>query len=156
MQKQIVEAQQGVQIAERVADAAVKKANGEAAGVKVQAEAEAQRVKMIATAEAEKLRVMGNAEAERTKVTGDAEASKILAIGKSNAESYEQQVKAIGGNGFVQMKVAEIIGEKGVKIIPDVLITGGDGGKGGGVIDLLGLKLLESWGKDKAEKTPEA
>lgn len=156
MQKQIVEAQQGVQIAERVADAAVKKANGEAAGVKVQAEAEAQRVKMIATAEAEKLRVMGNAEAERTKVTGDAEASKILAIGKSNAESYEQQVKAIGGNGFVQMKVAEIIGEKGVKIIPDVLITGGDGGKGGGVIDLLGLRLLESWGKNKAEKTPEA
>ena len=155
MQKQIVEAQQGVQIAERVADAAVKKANGEAAGVKVQAEAEAQRVKMIATAEAEKLRVMGNAEAERTKVTGDAEASKILAIGKSNAESYEQQVKAIGGNGFVQMKVAEIIGEKGVKIIPDVLITGGDGGKGGGVIDLLGLRLLESWGKNKAEKTPE-
>ena len=153
MQKQIVEAQQGVQIAERIADAAVKKATGEATGVKVQAEAEAQRVKLIATAEAEKLRVMGNAEAERTKVTGDAEASKILAIGKSNAEAYEQQVKAIGGNGFVQMKVAEIIGEKGVKIIPDVLITGGgDGSKGGGVIDLLGLKLLESWGKDKEDK----
>ena len=153
MQKQIVEAQQGVQIAERIADAAVKKATGEATGVKVQAEAEAQRVKLIATAEAEKLRVMGNAEAERTKVTGDAEASKILAIGKSNAEAYEQQVKAIGGNGFVQMKVAEIIGEKGVKIIPDVLITGGgDGSKGGGVIDLLGLKLLESWGKDKVNE----
>jgi uncharacterized membrane protein YqiK len=155
MQKQIVEAQQGVQIAERIADAAVKKANGEAAGVKVQAEAESQRVKLIATAEAERLRVMGNAEAERTRVTGDAEASKILAIGKSNAEAYEQQVKAIGGNGFVQMKVAEIIGEKGVKIIPDVLITGGGEG-GGSVIDLLGLKLLESWGKDKTDKLPEA
>jgi uncharacterized membrane protein YqiK len=157
MQKQIVEAQQGVQIAERIADAAVKKANGEAAGVKVQAEAESQRVKLIATAEAEKLRVMGNAEAERTRVTGDAEASKILAIGKSNAEAYEQQVKAIGGNGFVQMKVAEIIGEKGVKIIPEVLIAGGgEGGGAGSVMDLLGLKLLESWGKDKVEKLPEA
>jgi uncharacterized membrane protein YqiK len=156
MQKQIVEAQQGVQIAERVADAAVKKANGEAAGVKVQAEAESQRVKLIATAEAEKLRVMGNAEAERTRITGEAEASKILAIGKSNAEAYEQQVKAIGGNGFVQMKVAEIIGEKGVKIIPDVLITGGSGEGGSHVIDLLGLKLLESWGKDKGNKLPEA
>jgi uncharacterized membrane protein YqiK len=157
MQKQIVEAQQGVQIAERVADAAVKKANGEAAGVKVQAEAEAQRVKLIATAEAEKLRVMGNAEAERTRITGEAEASKILAIGKSNAEAYEQQVKAIGGNGFVQMKVAEIIGANGVKIIPDVLITGGSGeGGGSNVIDLLGLKLLESWGKDKGNKLPEA
>jgi uncharacterized membrane protein YqiK len=156
MQKQIVEAQQGVQIAERVADAAVKKANGEAAGVKVQAEAESQRVKLIAQAEAEKLRVMGNAEAERTRATGDAEAAKILAIGKSNAQAYEEQVKAIGGNGFVQMKVAEIIGEKGVKIIPDVLITGGGEGGGGSVIDLLGLKLLESWGKDKGNKLPEA
>ena len=99
---------------------------------------------------------MGNAEAERTRVTGEAEASKILAIGKSNAEAYEQQVKAIGGNGFVQMKVAEIIGEKGVKIIPDVLITGGGEGGGSNVIDLLGLKLLESWGKDKGNNLPQA
>jgi uncharacterized membrane protein YqiK len=156
MQKQIVEAQQGVQIAERIADAAVKKANGEAAGVKVQAEAESQRVKLIAQAEAEKLRLMGNAEAERTRATGDAEAAKILAIGKSNAQAYEEQVKAIGGDGFVKMKVAEIIGEKGVKIIPDVLIAGGGEGGGGSVMDLLGLKLLESWGKDKGEKLPEA
>jgi uncharacterized membrane protein YqiK len=156
MQKQIVEAQQGVQIAERIADAAVKKANGEAAGVKVQAEAESQRVKLIAQAEAEKLRLMGNAEAERTRATGDAEAAKILAIGKSNAQAYEEQVKAIGGDGFVKMKVAEIIGEKGVKIIPDVLIAGGGEGGGGSVMDLLGLKLLESWGKDKVEKLPEA
>jgi uncharacterized membrane protein YqiK len=156
MQKQIVEAQQGVQIAERIADAAVKKANGEAAGVKVQAEAESQRVKLIAQAEAERLRLMGNAEAERTRATGDAEAAKILAIGKSNAQAYEEQVKAIGGDGFVKMKVAEIIGEKGVKIIPDVLIAGGGEGGGGSVMDLLGLKLLESWGKDKVEKLPEA
>jgi uncharacterized membrane protein YqiK len=156
MQKQIVEAQQGVQIAERIADAAVKKANGEAAGVKVQAEAESQRVKLIAQAEAERLRLMGNAEAERTRATGDAEAAKILAIGKSNAQAYEEQVKAIGGDGFVKMKVAEIIGEKGVKIIPDVLIAGGGEGGSGSVMDLLGLKLLESWGKDKVEKLPEA
>jgi uncharacterized membrane protein YqiK len=156
MQKQIVEAQQGVQIAERIADAAVKKANGEAAGVKVQAEAESQRVKLIAQAEAERLRLMGNAEAERTRATGDAEAAKILAIGKSNAQAYEEQVKAIGGDGFVKMKVAEIIGEKGVKIIPDVLIAGGGEGGGGSVMDLLGLKLLESWGKDKVVELPEA
>jgi uncharacterized membrane protein YqiK len=156
MQKQIVEAQQGVQIAERIADAAVKKANGEAAGVKVQAEAESQRVKLIAQAEAERLRLMGNAEAERTRATGDAEAAKILAIGKSNAQAYEEQVKAIGGDGFVKMKVAEIIGEKGVKIIPDVLIAGGGEGAGGSVMDLLGLKLLESWGKDKVVILPEA
>jgi uncharacterized membrane protein YqiK len=150
IQKQIVQAQQGVQIAERVADAAVKKANGEATSVKVQAEAESQRVKLIATAEAEKLRVMGNAEAERTRVTGEAEATKILAIGKSNAEAYELQVKSIGADGFVKMKVTESIGQNGIKIMPDVLIAGGGEG-GSGVMDLLGLRLLESWGKEKKE-----
>ena len=156
MQKQIVQAQQGVQIAERVADAAVKKANGEAASVKVQAEAESQRVKLIAGAEADKLRMMGNAEAEKTRVTGEAEATKILAIGKSNAEAYELQVKSIGADGFVKMKVTEIIGREGVKIIPDVLIAGGGTEGGGSVMDLLGLKLLESWGKDKKVEVPEA
>ncbi len=149
MQKQIVQAQQGVQIAERVADAAVKKANGEASSVKVQAEAEAQRVKLIAQAESEKLRMMGSAEADRTRATGEAEAAKVLAIGKSNAEAYELQVKSIGGEGFVKMKIAEIIGKEGVRIMPDVLISGGNGEKSGSVIDLIGLKLLENWDTNK-------
>ncbi len=156
MQKQIVQAQQGVQIAERVADAAVKKANGEATSTKVQAEAESQRVKLIASAEAEKLRMMGNAEAEKTRVTGEAEATKILAIGKSNAEAYELQVKSIGAEGFVKMKVTDSIGQNGIKIMPDVLIAGGGTEGGGSVMDLLGLKLLESWGKDKKVEIPEA
>jgi uncharacterized membrane protein YqiK len=146
MQKKIVEAQEGVQIADRIADAAVKKANGEASSVKLQAEAESQRVKLLANAEAEKLRMMGNAEAERTRATGEAEAAKILAIGKSNAESYELQVKSVGAEGFVRMKVTESIGKEGVKIIPDVLITGAGEGNSS-VIDLLGLKLLENWKK---------
>jgi uncharacterized membrane protein YqiK len=144
MQKKIVEAQEGVQIADRIADAAVKKANGEASSVKLQADAESQRVKLLANAEAEKLRMMGNAEAERTRVTGEAEAAKILAIGRSNAESYELQVKSVGADGFVRMKITESIGKEGVKIIPDVLITGVESG-GSSVVDLLGLKLLESW-----------
>lgn len=153
MQKEIVKAQQGVQIAERIADAAVKKANGEAAGVKVQSEAEAQRVKVIAQAEAEKLRLMGNAEAERTRATGEAEAAKILAVGKSNATSYQLQVESMGGDNFVKMKIAEIIGKEGVKIMPDVLIAGGEGG--GQIVDLLGLKMLENWQKN-GDKLPEA
>ncbi|HMX41257.1 MAG TPA: SPFH domain-containing protein, partial [Saprospiraceae bacterium] len=111
MQKEIVSAQQGVQIAERVAESAVKKANGEAQSVKIQAGAEAERVKLTAAAdaervkltavaEAERVRLTGSAEAERTRLTGDAEAAKILAIGKSNAESYELQVKAMGSDEF--------------------------------------------------------
>jgi uncharacterized membrane protein YqiK len=153
MQKEIVQAQQGVQIAERIAESAVKKASGEAQSIKIQAEAEAERVKMIAGADAEKVRLMGNAEAARTQITGEAEATKILAIGKSNAESYELQVKAMGGDSFTRLKIMEVIGKEGVKIIPEVLITGGGDGNGSGssIVDLMGIKLLEQWKKD--EKT---
>ena len=154
MQREIVQAQQGVQIAERIAESAVKKANGEAQGIKIQAGAEAERVKLIAGADAEKVKLMGNAEAERTRVTGEAEASKILAIGKSNAESYELQVEAMGGEQFTRLKIMEIIGKEGVKIIPDVLIAGGSGEGGSSIVDLLGIRLLEQWNKDG--KKPEA
>jgi uncharacterized membrane protein YqiK len=152
MQKEIVKAQQGVQIAERIADASVKKASGEAESIKIQAAADAEKVKLIAGADAEKIRLMGNAEAERTRVTGDAEAEKILAIGKSNAESYELQVQAMGGDQFTRLKIMEVIGKEGVKIIPDVLIAGGEGGSS--IVDLLGIKMLEQW--NKTGKTPDA
>ncbi|MEN9611032.1 MAG: hypothetical protein RLZZ628_1846 [Bacteroidota bacterium] len=152
IQKQMVQAQQGVQIAERTADAAVKKANGEAASIKVQAGAESERVQLIARAEAEKLRMMGNAEAERTRVTGEAEALKILAIGKSNAEAYQLQVEAMGGEQFTRLKIVEIIGKEGVKIIPDILINNNGTGGGSSIVDLLGVKMLENWKKeDKKE-----
>ncbi|MEO0044622.1 MAG: hypothetical protein RL329_4071 [Bacteroidota bacterium] len=149
IQKQMVQAQQGVQIAERTADAAVKKANGEAASIKVQAGAESERVQLIARAEAEKLRMMGNAEAERTRVTGEAEALKILAIGKSNAEAYQLQVEAMGGEQFTRLKIAEIIGKEHIKIIPDILINSGGASGGSSIVDLLGVKMLENWKKEE-------
>ena len=135
IQKQIVQADQGVQIAERVADAAVKKAGGDATSVKLNAAAEAERTKVLA-----------DAEAQRITRTGDAEAGKILAIGKANAESYQLQVDAMGGDNFTRSKIAEIIGREKVKVMPDILITGGEGGGNGALSGLLGMKLMEELG----------
>ena len=90
-------------------------------------------------------------------MTGNAEAEKILAIGKANAESYELQVKAMGGDNFTRTKIAETIGREKVKIIPDILITGASGDASGGPIaSLLGLKLMEELGsrKSQAEMKP--
>ena len=56
IQKEIVKADQGVLIAERIADASVKKATGEANSVRLQATAEADRLRLMATGEAEKIR----------------------------------------------------------------------------------------------------
>jgi uncharacterized membrane protein YqiK len=159
MQKEIVKADQGVLIAERIADASVKKATGDANSVRLQANAEADRVKLLASGEAERTRVLAKAdsekiellakaEAERISLTGNAEAEKILAIGKSNAESYKLSVEAMGGDNFTQLKVIESIATEKVKIMPDVLIGGGGDNANGGISGLLGLQLLEKLGKN--------
>ncbi len=164
MQKDIVKAQQSVEIAERTANATVKKAEGDASGVKLAVGAEAEATKMRALAEAEATRarakadseavkLKADAEAERISKTGIAEASKIQAIGKSTAEAYELAVKALGGENFTRYKITEELSKGNIKLIPDVLI-GGNGQQGGSAMDgLLGLKLMEMM--DPEKKTVE-
>jgi uncharacterized membrane protein YqiK len=153
MQKEIVKAQQSVEIAQRTADATVKKAEGDANSLKLQVDAEATATKMRANAEAEATKARAGAQAEATKLnasadaekiskTGLAEAEKIMAIGKSTAEAYELQVKAMGGDNFTRFKVTEEIGKGKIKVIPDILI-GGSNGTDGGINGLLGMKLME-------------
>ncbi|MEO7265936.1 MAG: SPFH domain-containing protein [Ferruginibacter sp.] len=153
MQKEIVKAQQSVEIAMRAADASVKKAEGDANSLKLQVDAEATATKMRANAEAEATRARAGAQAEATRLnasadaekiskTGLAEAEKIMAIGKSTAEAYELQVKAMGGDNFTRYKITEEIGKGQIKIIPDILI-GGTNSTDGGIGGLLGMKLME-------------
>jgi len=153
MQKEIVKAQQSVEIAQRTADAVVKKAEGDASSLKLQVDAEATATKMRANAEAEATKARAGAQAEATKLnasadaeriskTGLAEAEKIMAIGKSTAEAYELQVKAMGGDNFTRFKITEEIGKGQIKVIPDILIGGGNG-TDGGINGLLGVKLME-------------
>ena len=153
MQKDIVKAQQSVEIAERTANATVKKAEGDASSVKLAVSAEAESTKMRAHAEAESTRARAQAESEAIKLkasaqaeqislTGNAEATKILAIGKSTAEAYELAVKAIGGDNFTRYKITEELAKGNVKLIPDVLI-GGTNANGTAVEGILGLKLME-------------
>ena len=57
----------------------------------------------------------------------------------------------MGGNNFTQLKVMESIGMQHVKIMPDVLISGGGDGANGGISGLLGFKLLEEIAKRKED-----
>lgn len=160
MQKDIVQAQQSVEIAERTASATVKKAEGDAAGVKLAVGAEAEATKLRAHAEAEStkaraqadseaIKLRAGAQAEQITLTGNAEAGKILAVGKSTAEAYELAVKAIGGDNFTKYKITEELAKGNVKLIPDVLIGGN--GNGGAMEGLLGLKLMEMMEPKKKE-----
>ncbi len=165
MQKDIVKAQQSVEIAERTASATVKKSEGDAAGVKLAVGAEAEATKMRAFAEAEatkaraqaeseSIKLRASAQAEQISLTGSAEAGKILAIGKSTAEAYELAVKALGGENFTRYKITEELAKGNIKLIPDVLIGGNNGG-GSAMDGLLGLKLMEMMDPAKKEKQQE-
>ena len=153
MQKEIVKASQSVEIAQRTADATVKKAEGDATSLKLNVNAEAEATKMRANAEAEATKARAGAQAEATKLnasaeaekiskTGLAEAEKIMAIGKSTAEAYQLQVSAMGEDNFAKYKITEEIGKGNIKVIPDVLISGTNGSEGG-ISGLLGMKLME-------------
>ncbi len=131
MQKDIVKAQQSVEIAERTANATVKKAEGDATGVKLAVGAEAEAIK---------LRAFGEAEATMAR----AKAGRVLAIGKSTAEAYELAVNALGGENFTRFKITEELSKGHIKLIPDILIGAGSSGGSGSAMDgLLGLKLME-------------
>jgi uncharacterized membrane protein YqiK len=162
MQKDIVKAQQSVEIAERTASATVKKSEGDAAGaklavgaeaevIKMRAHAEAEATKARAIAESESIKLRASAQAEQISLTGSAEAGKILAIGKSTAEAYELAVKALGEENFTRYKITEELSKGHIKLIPDVLIGGNNGG-GNAMDGLLGLKLMEMMDPKKGDK----
>jgi uncharacterized membrane protein YqiK len=153
MQGELVKAEQSVIIAERGANASIRKSEGDAQSIKLKAgaEAEATRVTAIATSEAIKVKAIATAEgtkataeaeAQRIEKTGKAEAVKILEIGKSNAEAYRQAVTALGNEHFTSIKLMEELTGSGMKLVPDVLITGGEDGQNP-VSGLLGLRLLD-------------
>ena len=65
-----------------------------------------------------------------------------MAIGKSTAEAYELQVKAMGGDNFTKFKITEEIGKGNIKIIPDLVVSGSNGSDGS-LSGLMGLQLLQ-------------
>jgi uncharacterized membrane protein YqiK len=143
MQGQMVSAQQSVEISQREAEAAVKKSEGQAKAIELKAAADSKAKKLMAEADAAQI-----------ELTGKAEATKIEAIGKATAEAYEKQVNAMGADNFGKLKVTEMIGQNGIKIIPEILIQGGDGSNGP-ISGLLGMELLKQIQEKNNQVAPE-
>ncbi len=83
----------------------------------------------------------GDAEAIRLKAIGEAEG--IKAVGEANAAAYQAGAAAMGAQGFTALQLMQVVGERGVRIIPDIQVNGGAGGVGGNslVEALLGIIL---------------
>ena len=88
----------------------------------------------------------GEAESIRLRAHGEAEA--IRATGSAKAEAYRAGVEAIGAQGYTQMQLMQIVGERNVRVVPDFLVTGASGSSG--LMDgLLGLMARDQAAKSE-------
>jgi uncharacterized membrane protein YqiK len=82
----------------------------------------------------------GEAESTRLRALGEAEA--IRATGEAKAAAYRAGVQSLGTQGYTVMQLMQIVGERNVRIVPDVAVTGATGGNG--MVDgLLGVLLRQ-------------
>ncbi|QLE57842.1 SPFH domain-containing protein [Nostoc sp. TCL26-01] len=88
-----------------------------------------------------------NGEAESTKLRSIAEAEGIRATGNAKAETYRTGVEALGTQGYTAMQLMQIIGDRHVRLIPDVLVGGSNGSTNGLVDGLLSMILWNQTNK---------
>ena len=123
-QIEIIRAETGIKVAEHKAQQKIKEAEGEA-----------QRIELTA-----------NANAKKTRVEGEATASAQRAIGEAQGVAYQKQVEAMGQNGVTLVEVIKAVSASGLRITPDIIAGGGEGGNGGlgSVITALLAKQLNA------------
>lgn len=119
IQKEMVQSEQNVNIAELKANADIKRATGEAESI-------------------------------RLKAAGEADA--IRATGKAKADTYQAGVMALGSQGYTAMQMMQIIGDRQVRLIPDVLVGQTNGGNG--LVD--GLLSMILWNQNQSRPAAQS
>jgi uncharacterized membrane protein YqiK len=131
MQAEVVRSEQMVRITEKNALAAAEAARGEGNAIRSRAEGEAAATRAHAEAEAAAVRMRG-----------EAEAVSVRAIGAAKAEAYRLGQESLGPAQYTAVQLAAILGEHGVKLVPDIAV-GSDGGLASA---LVGKMLYASMG----------
>jgi len=116
---------------------------------KISAQADNQKDLMAATVgvdiagkRSEQRKAEGDGEAHYILSTGRAEAEKVRLMGEAQGVAYREQVNALGAQGVALVETLRVIGEKNVRITPDVMATGGNDGGAGNLGTLLLLNLF--------------
>jgi uncharacterized membrane protein YqiK len=97
----------------------------------------------IAGKRAEQRKAEADGEAHYILSTGRAEAEKMRLMGEAQGVAYKEQVNALGPQGVALVETLKVIGEKNVRITPDVMASGGTGDGAGGLGTLLLLNLFK-------------
>ncbi|MCL4503914.1 MAG: SPFH domain-containing protein [Deltaproteobacteria bacterium] len=130
-QKNLVEAEIGVKIAEQNKMKAIRFAEGEAESIRLKAEGQAKGIR----------------------ATGEAEGSKILAMGEATAKAYMMQIKAMGQKGVTSIEIAKQIASGNIKVTPDFLVQGGD--NLGGLLSAFLTNIISGRGQAEEMAAPE-
>src|SRR3974390_1331659 len=92
----------------------------------------------------------GEAESMRLRAHGEAEA--IRATGQAKAEAYRAGVESLGAQPYTMMQLMQIVGERNVRIVPDVSVSGANASPG--LVDgLLGLMVRSQSNGHSTTKT---
>jgi uncharacterized membrane protein YqiK len=113
------------------------------AGIKV-AQHEARQTEERARGDAARIRMLAEAEAAQTQQVGDAEAGVIQSKGEAQAKAYRDQVDALTAQGVTTVEVIKAISAAGLKITPDIQVSGqsGSGQDGGGLVQVLLAQMI--------------
>lgn len=131
-QAKVVDAERKVSIAEYDAKSAIATAKGTSEAKTIQAEADAT--------------VLG--------LVGNAEAGKIQAIGEAEACVIKSKIESMDSDNYALVQIAQAFATSGIKLVPDVVASGG-GGQGGTIVDvLLGTLLRDSMQRSGALTHP--
>ena len=106
MQSQLASSQVGITIKENQAAARVAEAQGEATAVKA----------------------LGDAEGAKVRSIGVGEADTLQAQGLARAAGFEAQREALGEVATAAVNIVDALAHGDVKIMPEVLVSGGSGG----------------------------
>ena len=81
----------------------------------------------------------GEAESIRLKANGEADA--IRATGNAKAEAYTAGVESLGNQNYAMLQLMQIVGERNVRVVPDVAVSGTQGGNG--LLDALMAMMVK-------------
>ncbi len=90
--------------------------------------------------------------ARAVELEGNAEGMRIRAVGDATAEAYDKQQEAVGQSNLFGIEVAKAIAAAGLKITPDILVSGGNDGGGGGIFGAFLAQMLS--GQRNGQNTP--
>ncbi|MFN0095514.1 MAG: SPFH domain-containing protein [Dehalococcoidia bacterium] len=96
----------------------------------------------IAEQNRQKTVIEAEGSARAVELAGSAEATKIRAVGEATAEAYDKQQEAVGQSNLFGIEVAKAIAGAGLKITPDIVVSGQGGDGGGGIFAAFLAQML--------------